>query len=283
MAITVQTNVSSLNAQRNLTSTMSSMQTALSRLSSGYRITKSSDDAAGLAISESLRAQIRSMAQAQRNAYDGISVIQTAEGSLNEISNILIRMRELGMQAASDGVGSTERSYMQVELGALRSEIDRIASSTEFNGRKLINGSLSLASSGPDTGLTFQIGIRNVTANDRISININSAQADKLNVATLSIGSKGGAQLALSSLDTALRSVSSIRASLGAYENRLTSTISNLGIAQENVSAANSRIRDMDAAQETSNLTKAQILLQAGVSVLAQANAVPQVALSLIR
>ena len=283
MAITVQTNVASLNAQRNLTGTMSSMQTALSRLSSGYRITKASDDAAGLAISESLRAQIRSMAQAQRNAYDGISVIQTAEGSLNEISNILIRMRELGMQSASDGVGSTERSYMQVELGALRSEIDRIASSTEFNGRKLINGSLSLASSGPDTGLTFQIGIRNVTANDRISININSAQADKLNVATLSIGSKGGAQLALSSLDTALRSVSSIRASLGAYENRLTSTISNLGIAQENVSAANSRIRDMDAAQETSNLTKAQILLQAGVSVLAQANAVPQVALTLIR
>ena len=283
MAITVQTNVASLNAQRNLTGTMSSMQTALSRLSSGYRITKSSDDAAGLAISESLRAQIRSMAQAQRNAYDGISVIQTAEGSLNEISNILIRMRELGMQAASDGVGSTERSYMQVELGALRSEIDRIASSTEFNGRKLINGSLSLTSSGPATGLTFQIGIRNVTANDRISININSAQADKLNVATLSIGSKSGAQLALSSLDTALRSVSSIRASLGAYENRLTSTISNLGIAQENVSAANSRIRDMDAAQETSNLTKAQILLQAGVSVLAQANAVPQVALTLIR
>ena len=279
MAITVQTNVSSLNAQRNLTSTMSSMQTALSRLSSGYRITKASDDAAGLAISESLRAQIRSMAQAQRNAYDGISVIQTAEGSLNEISNILIRMRELGMQSASDGVGTTERSYMQVELGALRSEINRISAGTEFNGLKLIDGSLS------STGLTFQVGIRNVSSNDRIGITISSAQASALQVdgSSLSISTKSSAQNALSTLDTALRSVSSIRASLGAYENRLTSTISNLGIAQENLSAANSRIRDMDAAQETSNLTKAQILLQAGVSVLAQANAVPQVALSLIR
>jgi flagellin len=281
MAITVQTNVSSLNAQRNLTGTMNTMQTALSRLSSGYRITKASDDAAGLAISESLRTQIRSMAQAQRNAYDGISVIQTAEGSLNEISNILIRMRELGMQSASDGVGTTERAYMQVELGALRSEIDRISAGTEFNGRKLIDGSLSAATS----ELTFQIGIRNVTANDRIGITINSAQAAQLQVdaSNLSISTKLGAQVALSKLDTALGSVSSIRARLGAYENRLTSTISNLGIAQENVSAANSRIRDMDAAQETSNLTKAQILLQAGVSVLAQANAVPQVALSLIR
>ena len=279
MAITVQTNVSSLNAQRNLTGTMNSMQTALSRLSSGYRITKASDDAAGLAISESLRAQIRSMAQAQRNAYDGISVIQTAEGSLNEISNILIRMRELGMQSASDGVGTTERSYMQVELGALRSEINRISAGTEFNGLKLIDGSLS------SNGLTFQVGIRNVSSNDRIGITISSAQASALQVdgSDLSISTKVAAQFALSSLDTALRSVSSIRASLGAYENRLTSTISNLGIAQENLSAANSRIRDMDAAQETSNLTRAQILLQAGVSVLAQANAVPQVALSLIR
>ena len=279
MAITVQTNVSSLNAQRNLTGTMNSMQTALSRLSSGYRITKASDDAAGLAISESLRAQIRSMAQAQRNAYDGISVIQTAEGSLNEISNILIRMRELGMQSASDGVGTTERSYMQVELGALRSEINRISAGTEFNGLKLIDGSLS------STGLTFQVGIRNVSSNDRIGITISSAQASALQVdgSSLSISTKSSAQNALSTLDTALRSVSSIRASLGAYENRLTSTISNLGIAQENLSAANSRIRDMDAAQETSNLTRAQILLQAGVSVLAQANAVPQVALSLIR
>jgi flagellin len=281
MALTVQTNVSSLNAQRNLTGTMNTMQTALSRLSSGYRITKASDDAAGLAISESLRAQIRSMAQGQRNAYDGISVIQTAEGSLNEISNILIRMRELSMQSASDGVGTTERSYLQVELTALRSEIDRIANGTEFNGRKLIDGSLSL-----DTAkLTFQVGIRNTSTNDRMAITVASAKtADlKVNASNLSVTTKEGAQAALSKLDTALSSVSSIRARLGAYENRLSSTIANLAIAQENVSAANSRIRDMDAAQETSNLTKAQILLQAGVSVLAQANAVPQVALNLIR
>jgi flagellin len=258
---------------------MNSMQTALGRLSSGYRITKASDDAAGLAISENLRGQIRSMAQAQRNAYDGISVIQTAEGSLNEISNILIRMRELGMQSASDGVGSSERSYMQVELTALQSEIDRIANATEFNGKKLLNGDLASAE------LTFQIGIRNVSANDRIGITVASAKGADLGVNTsgVSISTKSASQAALSKLDTALKSVSSIRARLGAYENRLSSTVANLAVAHENLSAANSRIRDMDAAQETSNLTKSQILLQAGVSVLAQANSVPQVALSLIR
>jgi flagellin len=279
MALTVQTNVSSLNAQRNLNATMASMQTALSRLSSGYRITKASDDAAGLAISESLRGQIRSLAQAQRNAYDGISVIQTAEGSLNEISNILIRMRELSMQSASDGVGSSERSYMQVELTALQSEIDRIANATEFNGKKLLNGAVA------STELTFQIGIRNVASNDRIGITISSAKGSALGVAfsSVSISVKSTAQNALSKIDTALKSVSSIRARLGAYENRLSTTVANLAIAGENLSAANSRIRDMDAAQETSNLTKAQILMQAGVSVLAQANSVPQVALSLIR
>ena len=279
MAINIQTNVSSLNAQRNLTTTISSMQTALSRLSSGYRITRASDDAAGLAISESLRAQIRSTSQAQRNAYDGISVVQTAEGSLNETSNILIRMRELTMQAASDSVGTTERGYLQVEFSALQSEIDRIANSTEFNGRKLINGSLSLGQ-----GLTFQIGIHNVTANDRVSITLACTDSEALGVNSgfVSINTRSLAQTALSKIDVALQNVSSIRAKMGALENRLNSTIANLSNSFENLSAANARIRDMDVAAETSALTKSQILLQAGASVLAQANAVPQVALALI-
>jgi len=280
MAINIQTNVSSLNAQRNLTTTISSMQTALSRLSSGYRITRASDDAAGLAISESLRAQIRSTSQAQRNAYDGISVVQTAEGSLNEVSNILIRMRELTMQAASDSVGTTERGYLQVEFSALQAEIDRIANSTEFNGRKLINGSLSLESE----GLTFQIGIHNVTANDRVSITLACTDSEALGVNSgfVSINTRSLAQTALSKIDVALQNVSSIRAKMGALENRLNSTIANLSNSFENLSAANARIRDMDVAAETSALTKSQILLQAGASVLAQANAVPQVALALI-
>ena len=279
MAINIQTNVSSLNAQRNLTTTISSMQTALSRLSSGYRITRASDDAAGLAISESLRAQIRSTSQAQRNAYDGISVVQTAEGSLNETSNILIRMRELTMQAASDSVGTTERGYLQVEFSALQSEIDRIANSTEINGRKLINGSLSLGQ-----GLTFQIGIHNVTANDRVSITLACTDSEALGVNSgfVSINTRSLAQTALSKIDVALQNVSSIRAKMGALENRLNSTIANLSNSFENLSAANARIRDMDVAAETSALTKSQILLQAGASVLAQANAVPQVALALI-
>jgi len=279
MAINIQTNVSSLNAQRNLTTTISSMQTALSRLSSGYRITRASDDAAGLAISESLRAQIRSTSQAQRNAYDGISVVQTAEGSLNETSSILIRMRELTMQAASDSVGTTERGYLQVEFSALQSEIDRIANSTEFNGRKLINGSLSLGQ-----GLTFQIGIHNVTANDRVSITLacTDSRALGVNSGVVSINTMALAQTALSKIDVALQNVSSIRAKMGALENRLNSTIANLSNSFENLSAANARIRDMDVAAETSALTKSQILLQAGASVLAQANAVPQVALALI-
>ena len=275
MPISIQTNVSALNAQRNLQKTMSMLDGSLSRLSSGYRITKAGDDAAGLGISENLRAQIRSINQAQRNAFDGVSVIQTAEGALNEVSNILIRMRELAMQSSSDGVSDTERGYLNTEFSSLIDEIDRISETTEFNGTKLLTGGLA------STGLEFQVGIRD-TSNDRIEVTIAAATAVALSVNSLSISAAGSAQSALGSLDTAIQRVSSIRASLGAQGNRLNSTIANLAVAGENLSAANSRIRDVDVAQETSNLTRAQILLQAGVSVLAQANAVPQVALNLL-
>jgi flagellin len=275
MPLSVRTNVSALNAQRNLQQTMQMMESSLSRLSSGYRITKAGDDAAGLGVSENLRAQIRSMSQAQRNAFDGVNVVQIAEGSFNEISNILIRMRELAMQSASDGIGDTERGYLTTEFNALSSEIDRIVDTTEFNGTSLINGNLSA------TGLTFQVGIRNTT-NDRITVTITDTSTSALGLSAASVSSKAGAQSALGAIDSALQSVSTKRASLGAMGNRLNSTIANLGVAHENVSAANSRIRDVDVAVETSQLTKSQILLQAGVAVLAQANAAPQVALSLL-
>ena len=276
MAISIQTNVSALNAQRNLQRTMGMLDSSLSKLSSGYRITKAGDDAAGLGISENLKAQIRSTNQAQRNAFDGVSVIQTAEGALNEVSGILIRMRELAMESSSDGVSDTERGYLNTEFSALINEIDRISSSTEFNGQKLLTGSLS------STGLQFQVGIRN-TSNDRIEVTISSATAAALSVQSLTVSAIGHAQSALGIVDSAIQTVSSIRASLGAFGNRLNSTIANLSVASENLSAANSRIRDVDVAQETSTMTRAQILLQAGVSVLSQANAVPQVALNLLR
>ncbi|RLB59532.1 MAG: flagellin FliC [Deltaproteobacteria bacterium] len=277
MPLSIQTNVASINAQRNMQTTMMSMESSLSRLSSGYRITKAGDDAAGLGVSENLRAQIRSLQQAQRNAYDGVNVVQIAEGSYNEISNILVRMRELAMQSASDGIGDTERGYLQTEFTALHSEIDRIVDTTEFNGQKLIDGSLS----GSSNALTFQVGIRN-TANDRISLSINDSGTSALGLSAVYVSTKSGAQTALSAIDSAIQTVSTRRAQLGALGNRLNSTIANLGVAYENLSSANSRIRDVDVAVETSSLTRSQILLQAGVAVLAQANAVPQVALSLL-
>ncbi len=274
MGMSIRTNVSSLNAQRNLFSTQNSLDSSLSRLSSGYRITKAGDDAAGLGISVNLEAQIRSLNQASRNAQDGISVVQTAEGALNEVSNILTRMRELAMQSASDGIGDTERSYIQSETTALTTEISRIANATEFNGQALTNSS--------STTLTFQVGIRNVSANDRISVTTVDVRSTTLGVDSLSLSSAASARTALSTLDTALQMVSEARSELGAAGNRLTNVISQIQGAAENLSAANSRIRDVDIAEESSRLTRSQILVQAGVSVLAQANQAPQVALKLL-
>ena len=275
MSMTIRTNVASLNAQRNLFSTQQEVDSSLSRLSSGYRITKAGDDAAGLGISVNLEAQIRSYNQAARNAQDGVSVVQTAEGALNEVTNIITRMRELAMQSASDGVGNTERGYIQKETDALKTEVNRIADATEFNGRKLLNDAT--------VSLTFQIGIRNVAANDRISVTTVDVNLSSLGMSTLSLSSQTAAQNALSTIDAALQLVSKSRASLGAAGNRLTSVIQQIHSASENLSAANSRIRDVDVAEESSKLTRAQILMQAGVSVLAQANQVPQLSLKLLQ
>ncbi len=279
MAISIVTNPASLNAQRNLNKTQGMVGSSLARLSSGMRINSASDDAAGLAISEKLMSQVRSLGQAERNANDAVSLLQTAEGSMAESSGLLIRMRELAVQSGNDTVGSTERQFLQNELADLRSEVDRIAEVTEFNGQKLVNGSAS--------SVTFQVGINN-SINDRITVGINDMHASQLGsgagsqLSDVNIGTITGAQNALSVLDDAITDVSAGRAEIGAVQNRLASTIQNLATARENLSAANSRIRDVDVASESAQLTKNSILMQAGVSVLAQANQQPAMALSLL-
>jgi flagellin len=277
MALVINTNISSLNAQRNLSTTQTKLQTSMTRLSSGLRINSASDDAAGLAISENMRASTRSMNQAVRNANDGVSLLQTAEGALNETSNILIRMRELATQAASGTVSSEQRTYINDEFTQLKSEINRIASATQFNGANLLQGTSSAT-------VSFQIGSGN-TANDRIGLTIGAADTTTIGVATSSVSGSDGtaAQAALDKIDTAIKSISSSRGSLGAVQNRLQSTIANLQVAIENTSAAESRIRDVDVAAETAALTRAQVLSQAGTAILSQANQNPQTALSLLR
>jgi flagellin len=292
MALSIYTNVPSLNAQRNLSVSQGQLSKSMQRLSSGLRINSASDDAAGLAISENMRGQIRSMNQASRNANDGVSLIQTAEGSLNESSAILVRMRELATQSATGTVGSTERVYIQGEVNKLSSEIDRIANSTEFNGQKLLNGALSGTSA-----VSFQIGTRNVTNNDTISLAINKSDSAAIfsgktssvtlngvtTTGALNVSDQTSAQKALDTLDAAIVSISTQRSGLGATQNRLQSTINNLQVAIENTSAAESRIRDVDVAQETATMTRNNILTQAGTSILAQANQAPQAALTLLK
>lgn len=276
MGLRIATNVQSMNAQRNLGISNDRQAVSLNKLSSGARITKAGDDAAGLAISEKLKGSIRSMQQANRNANDGISLIQTAEGGINEVSNILLRLRELSVQAASDTVGDVERSFTDKEFQALKGEVDRIAQVTKFNGRSLLNG----------TGetLDFQVGIENNPEQDRLQFN--TADADvtlgKLQLTETGVMSKEMAQENLSKIDSAISDVNKNRAGLGALQNRLTSTVNNLGIATENLSAANSRIRDVDMANESSELTKQSILSQAGTAVLAQANSSQNLALKLL-
>jgi flagellin len=282
MGLRINTNIASLNAQRNLSNSQLELQRSLDRLSSGLRITRAGDDAAGLAISESLRAQVRGLSQAQRYANDGISGLQTAEGALNEISSILIRLRELAVQSASTaGISNNERSFLSNEFSALQSEITRIANATQFGGRRLLDGSLS----GASNQLTFQVGIFNDSAVDRFSLSIGNATASGLSITAgqASVSTAVAAQAALATIDTALTSVSTVRGNLGAAGNRLQSTINNLAVSIENISAANSRIRDVDVAAETAALTRAQVLQQAGIAVLAQANVSAQVALTLLQ
>jgi flagellin len=265
-----------MNAQRNLGISNEKQANSLNKLSSGQRITKAGDDAAGLAISEKLKGSIRSLQQANRNANDGISLIQTAEGGINEVSNILLRLRELSVQAASDTVGDVERSFTDKEFQALKGEIDRIAQVTKFNGTNLLNG----------TGgtLDFQVGIDNSPENDRLqySTAMTDVTLGKLGLSETGSMSKQMAQDNLAKIDTAIQSVNENRAGLGALQNRLMSTVNNLGVTTENLAAANSRIRDADMASETSELTKQSILSQAGTAVLAQANTSQNQALKLL-
>ena len=276
MGLRVNTNVQSLAAQRHLGVNSNSQQKALEQLSSGSRINRAADDAAGLAISEKLRGEIRSMKQATRNANDGVSLVQVAEGAMNEIGNIIVRMRELSIQAASDTIGDTERQYVDREIQQLKSEVDRIANSTEFNGQKLLNNSLP--------SLEIQVGTHNSPENDRLVFDTKDKESTTgaLGLSGISAGEKSGAQSSLEKLDAAVDKLSSNRASLGAIQNRLSSTINNLMIYQENLGAANSRIRDTDMAEQTSELTRANILTNTAVSVLGQANQTPQLALKLL-
>lgn len=276
MGLRIATNVASINAQKHLGGIGRSMNTALERLASGYRINKAADDAAGLAISENLRGLIRGYRQANRNANDGISMVQVAEGALNEVSTMLIRLRELAVQAASDTLGDTERKFLDVEYQQLKAEIERITDSTQFNGYHLLNGTGGI--------IDIQVGVHNDPFKDRISFNSSAADAsiEALGIAAETIATKESAQLSLNRVDEALTSVNAIRANFGALQNRLISTSQNLLVTEENYSAANSRIRDTDIAAESAELVRNNILMQAGVSVLSQANNVQQMALKLL-
>jgi flagellin len=275
MGLRINTNIAAINAQRMLTGSTERMQKSLERLSSGYRINRSGDDAAGLAISDNLRAQIRGLRQAKRNASDGISLVQVTEGGLNEISNILVRLRELSVQASSDTIGDTERAFTNREFQSLKQEIDRIADTTVFNGIPLLNGESKT--------IDVQVGVHN-SGNDRLSYDTQFANARlaSLGLTEDEVASKVGAQESLARIDAGLKRVNEVRSTLGAMQNRLSSTINNLSIYDENLSAAQSRIRDVDVAEESSELVKQNILQQSGVSVLAQANSSQQHALKLL-
>ncbi|RLA65248.1 MAG: flagellin FliC [Epsilonproteobacteria bacterium] len=276
MGLRINTNVASLNSQRHLGKTRLALEKTLEKLSSGSRINRSGDDAAGLAISENLRAQIRGLGQAERNAEDGISLVQIAEGGLAEHSNILIRLRELAVQAASDTVSNTERKFLNIEFEQLLEEMDRIANSTEFNRVPLLNG----------TGAVFdiQVGTRNDPLVDRITFDAGSADVNTsaLGLNLASVLDKISAQNSLATIDDSILSVNGMRANFGAMQSRLQSTINSIQISRENLSAAKSRVQDADIAKETAELTRYNILYNAGTAVLAQANNTSRNALSLI-
>jgi len=271
MPLRITNNIASLNAQRNLNKSQSGLSKSLERLSSGLRINRAGDDAAGLAISEKLRSNIRALNQASRNASDGIGLIQTAEGAMQELSTMLQRMKELAEQAATGTVGTSERGFLNSEFTALRSEIDRIAASTKFNETYLLNGSLDVQ---------LQIGTSSAST-DSIQLTLSNVGPDALGLIT-NISTTTNALAALSDTTDAISTLSSRRAAMGAVQNRLESIISNINTVVENLTGAESRIRDVDVAAETAELTKNQILLQAGVSVLSQANQMPTIALNLL-
>ncbi len=308
MGLRIRTNIASLNAQRRLGISTEAMTNSGSKLASGERINKAADDAAGLAISENLRADVRSLNQARQNTQDGVSLVQTAEGGLVETTNMLIRLRELAVQSASDTVGNTERGFIDKEYQALKSEIDRIANSTEFNGTRLLVGnreipedmkglenpfpleiqvskdyyteSDSLENANPVNIIRIDLGNLNAFSTGENSLQINQSIAGE---EVQGVDNKKGAQLSIGRLDQALTTVNEYRAYLGAIQNRMQSTINNIGVQIENLDAARSRIKDTDFASETAEFTKMRIMQQAGTSVLAQANSQPQIALGLLQ
>jgi flagellin len=273
--LAIQTNVSSLEAQKNLSKNQTALMSSFNKLSSGFRINNASDDAAGLAISESMKSQIRSYTVDERNASDGISMAQTAEGSLGDIHDVLGRMRELAVQSSNGSVGSTDRGYMQTEFGLLQAEVTRIQGASKFNNKDLITASAQT--------VTFQVGLNN-SASDQVSVTFGGLALTSLLASTTKIGgtTSSSALASLSTIDTAIGSVSTARSKFGAAMNRLQVATSNIQTMRLNLSAANSRIRDVDVASETSSMTRNQVLTQAGISVLAQANQLPQSAFNLI-
>ena len=275
MGMRITTNVAAINAQRNLMSSQRNIQNSMSQLSSGSRINRSADDAAGLAISENMKAQIRSSVQARRNANDGISMVQVAEGGLNEVSNIVTRLRELGIQASSDTVGEKERGFIDTEVQQLKSEMERIANTTSWNTTKLLDGSTPV--------FDFQVGLYS-SENDRIQFDTsqNVATLEALGLTDVDFTTKEGARSSLALLDDSQSSINGMRSNIGALQNRLTSTVDTLAVTEENLAAANSRIRDTDVAQASSDMAKNSVMLQAGTATLAQANQTTQLALKLL-
>ena len=282
MAMSIVSNAVSLRAQSNLSKTQANMAGSIQKLSSGLRINSASDDAAGLSISTNLSAQTRGLKQAERNSNDAISLVQTAEGAMGEVHGILDRMRELAVQASNEGtLSSTDRGYIDDEFQQLEAELNRITDVTEYNGQALVNGGSAAAGQDASLSFSFQVGMNN-TANDRISLTVKNVDSSALRLQSTSLATAGGAQTAISSLDQAIQSVTDQRGSLGVMQNRLTMTVSNLQNMHENLSSANSRIKDVDVASESAAMTSNQIKSQAGIAMLAQANQLPSAALSLI-
>ena len=280
MALRINYNYESVASQRNLSTSQSNYGRAIEQLSSGLRINKAADDAAGLAVSEKLKNQVRGLNQAQRNAQDGISLLQTAEGALNETHSLLGRMRELAVQSANDTLSNSDRLHIQDEVNQLLSEVDRIASSTQFNKISLLDGSAAVAlhiGANKETGVNDNEIAVAIAASDTTTLAINTLGT------TATITTQSGANSAISALDAAIENISTSRGKIGAYQNRLESTINSLGVASENAGAANSRIRDADVAQSVSEMVRNQILQQSTMAVLAQANQAPQMALQLLK
>ena len=285
MAVRIFNNIPSLTAQRILGVNNNRLALSVERISSGIRINRAADDAAGLAISEGLRSDIRALRQAVRNASDGISLMNVTEGALNEQSGILIRLRELASQAATGTVGSTERQTIQLEFSALRSELDRITATTEFNGAKLIDGTLSSSVADVNSHILIQIGLDS-GANSRIDLNtelrLNSIDSTQLAIHELSVTASSQALTALDKITDAIASITESRGKVGAVQNRLTRSIANLSVSVENLTAAESSIRDADIAEEVAELTRNQILVQTATAMVGQANLIPQSVLQLL-